>query len=380
MPVSISGTNGVTFPDSSLQAAAASPNVLKNRIINGAMTIAQRGTSFSFGSGGGALYYGTDRFYTDDYNWSAGSNITISQDTTVYPTGFNYSYKWANGATGLTFGSGGYQRIGTRIEGYNLADAYSSIVTLSFWVRSSTVGTYTILCTNNATSYQRYIEITYTISVANTWEYKSVQINLATATSAGTWNTTNGMALDISWMLGAASNRTGDAALNTWITESGTYNWQSSSSVQLATIANSTFYITGVQLEVGSTATPFERRLYNQELANCQRYFEVISNLGATYSGGGIGQASSTTRAYIQIPLKVNKRASPSLSFTTAGNFILTNNANAGLTVTSLAQDTVGPYSISCEANVASGLTAGNATRLLSFGTADGSIYVSAEL
>ena len=283
-------TPSVTFSDSSLQAAAASPYVLKNRIINGDMRIAQRGTSFSFASGGGTFYYGADRFTTQNYNWSAGSNITVSNDTTVYPTGFNASYKWANGATGLTFGSGGFQSIVQKIEGFNIADCYSKTVTLSFWVRASTAGTYSVDFTNEIASYQRYIVKTYTINTANTWEQKTITVDMSVGTSSGTWNTTNGEGLSIAWLFGTASDRTGNSALDTWTTP-GSYHFATTSSVNLATIANSTFYLTGVQLEQNTSATPFERRLYNQELANCQRYYQTsatnLPNLhGASYDTG----------------------------------------------------------------------------------------------
>jgi hypothetical protein len=281
MPVSISGTNGVTFPDSSLQTAAASPYVLKNRIINGDMRVAQRGTSATI-SNASALGFGADRFFTDSYTWSAGSNITVSNETTVVPSGFTNSYKWANGATGLTFSAGGFQSISQKIEGYNIADAYSGNVTISFWVRSSTAGTYTLWIANNYNSSEIYTTKQYTINSANTWEQKSITVDLSGGIAAGgTWNKTNGEGLSLGWMLGGNANRTGNTGLNTWVNTNTTptYAWNTSSSVQLATIANSTFYITGVQLEIGTSATPFERRLYGQELANCQRYYRAESSL-----------------------------------------------------------------------------------------------------
>jgi hypothetical protein len=318
MPVSISGTNGVTFPDSSLQAAAASPYVLKNRIINGDMRIAQRGTSFSFGTGGGTLYFGADRFNTLDYNWSAGSNITVSNETSVVPSGFTNSYKWANGATGLTFGSGGYQSILQSIEGFNIADCYSKTVTLSFWVRASTAGTYSVNFINNSGSYERYIVKTYTINTANTWEQKTISIDMSAGTSAGTWNTTNGQGLNVAWLLGTASNRTGNSALDTWTTP-GSYHFATTSSVQLSAIANSTFYLTGVQLEQNTSATPFERRLYNQELANCQRYYSksyATETAPATATAtNSIIWLTETTNSYTNryMALPVTMRSAPTV-------------------------------------------------------------------
>jgi hypothetical protein len=273
--ITTQSASGVIFSDSSNLPAASSPYVLKNRIINGAMTVAQRGTSATV-SNGSAIGFGADRFFTDSYTWSAGSNITVSNETTVVPSGFTNSYKWANGATGLTFASGGFQSITQKIEGYNIADAYSGNVTISFWVRSSTAGIYALWIANIYGSSEIYTTKQYTINSANTWEQKSITVDLSGGIAAGgTWNKTNGEGLSVSWMLGGNANRTGNTGLNTWVNTNTTpiYAWNTSSSVQLSAIPNSTFYLTGVQLEIGTSATPFERRLYNQELANCQRYF-----------------------------------------------------------------------------------------------------------
>lgn len=317
MTMTISGSSGLVFPDGSGQETG----IGRNRIINGDMRIAQRGTSTSFGSGGGTLFFGTDRFNTLNYNWSAGSNITVSQDTTVFPTGFNASYKWANGATGLTFGSGGYQAITQLIEGYNIADCYNKTVTLSFWVRSSTAGTYSLNFVNQYGSYGRYIVKTYTINSVNTWEYKTITVDLSVGTASGTWNTTNGEGLAVSWMLGTASDRTGNAALDTWYT-AGSLHFATSSSVNLATIANSTFYLTGVQLEIGSTATPFERRMYGQELALCQRYYQLFNQIpsGATRVAG----ASPAAQGYLTATLPTQMRSAPTISLATSGTNVAT--------------------------------------------------------
>ena len=371
MPVSISGTNGVTFPDSSLQAAAASPYVLKNRIINGDMRIDQRNAGASVTPANGA--YTLDRFY---FLVSQASKLTCQQNaaSVTPPAGFT-NYLGVTSSSAYTVGASESFVVVQAIEGFNIADlgwgtANAQTVTLSFWVRSSLTGTFGGAVENS--SEARNYPFSYSIPVANTWT--KISITIAGDTS-GTWLTTNGVGMYVIFGLGVGSSKSGTAGA--WGT---TAYYSATGATSVVGTNGATFYITGVQLEIGTSATPFERRLYDKELISCQRYYEVISNLGVSYSGGGVGQATSTTQALIQIPLKVNKRASPSLSFSTAGNFVLTNNTNAGLTVTSLAQDTAGSYSIALSANVASGLTAGNATRLVSLGTADGSIYVSAEL
>jgi hypothetical protein len=311
------------------------PYSFKNRIINGAMVMAQRGTSFSFGSAGGTPYYAADRFLSQDYTWSAGSNITISNDTTIFPTGFTNSYKWANGATPLTFNSGGYQWISQAIEGYNVADLYSSNVTLSFWARSSTAGTYSVSFTNGRGSYERFLTKNYTINSANTWEYKTITIDLSAGISSGTWNKTNGEGLSISWILGAHANRTSNVGLDSWANGSGgTIGFNSNSSVNLATIANQTFYLTGVQLESGTTATNFDFRSYGTELALCQRYYQKTYNIGTKpgatggYAGGIYsgaifcykGNTAGANEAGATWQYKTSMRTNPTITFYSPAN------------------------------------------------------------
>jgi len=299
--------------DSKLTATTA---VTSNRnvIINGDMKIAQRGTSFSFPSAGGGFWWGADRFSTLDYTWTAGSNITVSQETSVVPTGFNSAYKIATGATGLTFGSGGVMRIRTFIEGFNMRAHYSKTMTLSFWVRSSIAGTYNLFLENgnwDASTTTRAFQPEYTISAANTWEKKTITIDMASATSAGTWGTTNGIGLGITWCLGAHANRTGDAYKSGWTTYSSIH-MQTSTGTQWATNANATFYLTGVQLEAGSVATPFEVEDYGTTLAKCKRYYQRVSFGVNTYTGYYSGNGSIFGQT---MTLPVEMRTAPAVSY-----------------------------------------------------------------
>ena len=263
---------------SSLGSSALLPAGLgfRNLIINGGMQVAQRGSTFTFGSGSGSLYYGADRWRTQDYTWSAGSNITVSNDSSVYPTGFSNSYKVATGATGLTFGSGGTLFIETAIEGYNASSLYGRSAYLSFWVRSSVTGIYNVLLENgvwgSGTSTRIYTP-EYTINSANTWEYKTIPIDFATATASGTWNRTNGKGIGVSFVLGAHADRTGDPYKSGWTTFSSYAGIKTSSAVSWGTNANATFNVTGVQLEQNYQPTPFEQRPIGVELALCQRYY-----------------------------------------------------------------------------------------------------------
>lgn len=237
----------------------------RNVIINGAMRIAQRNVSTSFGTGGGGQHFGADRFFTADYTWSAGSNITVSQDSSIIPTGqgFNYSYKIATGATGLTFASGGWLDIEHVIEGYNIASFYNKSLTLSFWVRSSVTGTYSLTFgsknpNSNWTTNDRIYVAAYTILAADTWEKKTITIDMSAATSAGIWDTTNGKGLGIAWGLGSHSNRRTDQYNSGWSNWSNSFvGWQRTTQTQWATNANATFYLTGVQLEQGKHGYAF---------------------------------------------------------------------------------------------------------------------------
>ena len=295
---------------------AMSPNL----IINGDMSIAQRGTSFTYGSGSGARYYTADRWSLQDWTWSSGSNITVSNDTSVIPSGvgINNSSKVATGATGLTFGSTGFLGLRHVIEGYNLAPHYGRQMTLSFYVRSSTVGTYTLLMTNGNSGLSpaptRIRQQEYTITAADTWERKTIVIDMPVATASGSWDKTNGYGLELSWILGAHADRTGNNYQNIW----GTYStnvYQTSSSVQWATGANKTFYLTGVQLEAGTTATAFRRNQPNiaSELATCQRYYQFSSSVHPLQvSDGGLKTA--------MIPLRPEMRTTPTFSYTTSAS------------------------------------------------------------
>ena len=322
----------------------------RNVITNGGMQVAQRGSTFTFGSGGGSVYYGADRWRTQDYTWSAGSNITVSNDSSVYPTGFSNSYKVATGATGLTFGSGGTLFIETAIEGYNASSLYGKSAYLSFWVRSSVTGTYNVLLENGnwgSGTTTRIYTPEYTINVANTWEYKTIPINFAAATASGTWDRTNGKGIGVSFVLGAHADRTGDPYKSGWTTFSSYAGIKTSSAVSWGTNANATFNVTGVQLEQNIQPTPFEQRPYGVELDLCQRYYWrwVPTNSLSYYSimqlRGGTPYALGGTLSF-----PATMRATPSISLNSmacelpAGSSVAL--ANGGVAV--LASTTSGGF------------------------------------
>jgi hypothetical protein len=264
----------------------------RNRIINGDMRIDQRnaGASVAVVSG---LAFPVDRNYVV-VNAASGST---AQRSTQAPAGFTNSLVVTIG-TGASPTAAQQGRILQPIEGLNCSDlawgtASAAPVTISFWVRSSVTGTYA----GGLYGGGAYI-FTYAIAAANTWEYKTVTIPGPTT---GSWPTDNSASINVNFDLGTGSNFQGTAG--TWTAGA---LWSTSSSVKLCATSGATFYITGVQLEAGSVASPFERRDYGRELMMCQRYYEQ--------TGYGIGRSSSTSKMDLVWSWKVEKRATPSVS------------------------------------------------------------------
>ena len=313
MPVSISGTNGVTFPDSSLQAAAASPYTLKNKIINGDFRIDQRNAGAS-GSAGG---YTVDRWA---YFQTVGSKGSWQQNAGAVtpPAGFT-NYWGFTSSSAYSVGSGDLFVIRQFIEGYNVADlsfgtASAKTVTISFWVRSSLTGTFggSLLSGTEARSYP----FTYTISSANTWEQKTITI---AGDTTGTWATNNTAGMELAFGLGAGSTYSGTAGA--WASASA---FTATGATSVVGTNGATFYITGVQLEQNTSATPFERRLYNQELANCQRYYETTSFTSATFNQSAtrtsvISSANNNVGSN-NCNFVVTKRAAPTVTLFSRNN------------------------------------------------------------
>ena len=311
MPVTIDGTLGITTPmyNGAITANAVTPSVnMKSRIINGAMVIDQRnaGASVSVTT---SNIFGVDRWKFDDIS---PSTYTV-QRSSVAPAGFSFSSLITVG-TGAASTADSYVRIIQNIEGFNTADlgwgtANAQTVTVSFWVRSSIAGTYCFGLQNATTNYS--YPVNYTINSANTWEYKTITV---IGPTAGTWiGATNGIGILCTWDLGSGSNWNGTNAI--W--QNGN-TWKTSSQTAFTATSGATFYITGVQLEVGSTATSFDYRPYGTELQLCQRYYQQINgnaSVGtAAYGMMGSGIVFNSTSADISIPLKVSMRTTPTLT------------------------------------------------------------------
>ena len=287
---------------------AGDSTIMKNRIINGAMVIDQRNAGASVTPASGE--YTLDRWV---YNASQASKFTVQQNAGPTTSGFTYAVKLTV-ASAVSVGASDAFTFSQIIEGYNVADlawgtASAKTVTVSFWVNSSLTGQNSFSFTNSgARSYLG----TYTVNSANTWEYKTVTI---AGDTSGTWNTTNGTGLYVRFNLGSGSSSTTSAG--SW--QAGNYTG-ATGDISVVGTNGATFYITGVQLEVGSSATGFEYRQYGQELALCQRYFYQASK----YLGLPI---TSDTLYGPCITFPVTMRATPTLN---SGSVFIPRTGSAG--------------------------------------------------
>ncbi len=238
----------------------------RNRIINGNMLIDQRNAGAAVGTSING--YTLDRWIIGQ-STSGKLNGGQNYNSVTPPAGFT-NYLGVQSQSAYSVGASDTYRFIQKIEGYNVADlawgtADAKSVTLSFWVRSSLTGTFGGGIANSA--FNRTYVFTYTINAANTWEYKTVTI---AGDTTGTWLTTNGVGFDCNFSLGAGSTYSGTAGV--W-SSSGYLSATGATSV--VGTNGATFYVTGVQLEVGTKATPYEMQIYSDQLTQCQRYFET---------------------------------------------------------------------------------------------------------
>jgi hypothetical protein len=294
-------------------AQSASNNVtMRNKIINGAMTISQRNGTTAVVCADVASTYGVDRFSV--YKANASATVTIGQSSTA-PNGFVNSTIFSV-TTGSAPTASNECQFRHTIEGFNIADfgfgtANPQPVTLSFWVRSSLTGTFAVAFQNSGSGLS-YVT-TYTISAANTWEQKSVTF---TGPTTGTWLTNNGSGIVCIWDLGGGSDF--NATPNTW-TAGNVYT--TSGTTKVIGTTGATFFITGVQLEEGTAASPFENRLYGTELNLCQRYFQRVDTNGGNQRIV-FGVAYSSTEQYFLWSFQQKMRASPTVSVPNLGNVL----------------------------------------------------------
>ena len=327
MAIVLDGTSGIDTP--AIDAAAGNADLttlsvagneisavnslgFRNRIINGDMRIDQRNNGASVTiTNTGALTYTLDRWAGFG---SVASKFSVQQVSDA-PLGFVTSLK-ATSLAATTVASGDQYTLNQSVEGFNTSDlgwgtASAQTVTLSFWVKSSLTGTLGGSLQNQGAN--RSYPFTYAISAANTWEQKTITI---VGDTSGTWSTDNTAGIRVYFGLGLGSTFSGTAGA--WAAA----NFRSATgAVSVVGTSGATLFITGVQLEAGSVATPFERRDYGRELIMCQRYYQKLEGLIVSgYAGGGV-----SVYAYYTLPVEM--RASPTLTITQGG---ASNAGNAG--------------------------------------------------
>ena len=330
----------------------------KNRIINGAMVIDQRNAGASVAVSATGIYT-VDRFRTASGSGAWGSAVFSFQQnkgSVTPPTGFsNYVGVAPTTADASPSANTVYSYI-QAIEGNNVSDlawgtANAKAVTLSFWVYSNLTGTFGGSVSSSPGS-AAYI-FSYSIPVANTWTQISINI---TGPTSGTWAATTAASFSVRFSLGAGS---------TWLTSSANaWNYSTqyegvTGQQQVCASTSNYLYITGVQLEVGSTATSFDYRPYGTELALCQRYLPAWNNAGAGGVYGALGSCYyySTTNAGWVLTLPVTARVPPTgISFSAVGDFqvdSVSSNRVTGLVISSTSQYVLGLISSDAGSNTA---------------------------
>jgi len=289
----------------------------RNRIINGDMRIAQRGTSFAAAAD---ATYPTDRW---KYGANNGAVVTVSQQSDV-PTGsgLSYSTRLAVTTADTSIGTTEIATLVQVIEGFNISDLVGVTFTISFWVRSSKTGTHCVGFRNSGGD--RGYPAEYTVNAANTWEQKTITI-VGGIPASGTWNFTNGYGLAVNFICAAGSAYQGTS--NTW---NSANTLSTSAQVNCLDTIGNIFAITGVQLEAGSVASPFERRDYGRELIMCQRYFyrRTVGSQNNERFGMGMEWPNS-----VQLPFQhfTPMRVAPSIS---SGNVTNINAFDGGAGIT----------------------------------------------
>jgi hypothetical protein len=344
----------------------------RNLIINGAMNVAQRGASVTIANTG--AFSSPDRFRIQH---NANTTSTVEQVSDVpASSNFKYSLKFTNGA-GETRDGGDYARLYTRLEGYDtdhlkLGTSAAKGFTLQFWVKSSLTGTFGVGFAGHDNGSNGVYSASYTISAANTWEYKTITVPAATIT-AGIWTHTNGTAMSIHWDLGEGPTRSTSVG---WNAGGNGGQMGLTNGVKLVETTGATLNLTGVKLEEGAIATEFDHRSYAEELALCQRYYHR-SPTGVSYSYLGSGSAISSNSANVIYTLPVEMRSAP--TFSASGNFQL--NSNATNAVTTFTAGNITPYLVRMMPQGSSGnMTVGYSYDLRNVGDTSAYVQFDAEL
>jgi hypothetical protein len=315
----------LTLPDNSgtVQTELTNGFGFRNRIINGDMRIDQRNAGASVTLANDTATYTLDRWRTYE---NTDGVVAIVRDSAA-PVGFNNSLKITVTTADASLASSQTAFINQSIEGFNVADlawgsASAATITVSFWVRSSVTGVFGGCVRNSGT---RSYPFTYTVNAANTWEQKTITVP---GDTTGTWLTNNDIGLRVYFSVGDGGNTSGTA--NTW---SDTGFTTATGQTNLLATLSATWQITGVQLEAGSVATPFERRPYGTELALCQRYYlDTTVAFSEFYNGNGIN-----VRYSCNISFPTTMRAAPTITFSNISATLTDSDAAAFVSVNGFA-------------------------------------------
>jgi hypothetical protein len=350
----------------SIAQSGSNNQTMRNRIINGAMVIDQRNNGASV-SVDNAFLYTLDRWGADEQTDGA---FTVQQSS-VAPAGFTNSLLVTTTTADSSLAAGQYAYLLQAIEGFNCADlafgtASAQPVTLSFWVRSSLTGTFGGAIRNYGSN--RAYPFTYSISAANTWEYKTVTIP---GDTTGTWLTNNSGGLVLALGLGVGSTFSGTAGAWT----AGNILSATGATNVLGTLS-ATWQITGVQLEEGTAASPFENRLYSTELALCQRYLPAFNRSSAN-AYVGTGWIYNTTNAAIYVPFQVVARTNPT-GVTATGLFAVDSTVSSS--VSSISLSTPAIFGTTLIATTSTTITAGQACGLVMLNSSTQILFTGCEL
>jgi hypothetical protein len=348
-----------------LQSGGYASN-FKNRIINGAMMIDQRNAGASVSVTSTAAFYSVDRYRLSGQN---SDGVFSAQQVTDAPAGFVNSLKITVTTADSSLTSAQTYSVRQRIEGYNIADlawgtASASPVTLSFWVKSSVTGTFGGSLNSSASA--RSYPYTYTISAANTWEYKTVTI---AGSTSGTWSTDNTAGITLWFGLGIGTDASGTAG--TWADVSYI---SATGATNLMATGSATWQVTGVQLEKGSTATSFDYRPYGTELALCQRYYQIIATGNVKMIG--VGFYGTSTYVGATLPLVVTMRTSPTVASSTGTDYYSIYRQGTDDRLNSLILNIASPYVLSIYNSTEASGTSGVAGELY---TNNAAAYLAAQ-
>ena len=346
--------------------ASTIPDVnFRNIIINGDMKQSQRSTSVASITGSG--YNTVDRFRT---NMSSAGTWTQSQSTTV-PSGqgFSTSLKMDCTTADGSLSAGDYLIIDQRVEGQNLqylkkGTSSAESTTISFWVRSNKTGTY--IAALNDTDNSRYIAKSYTISSADTWEKKTLTF---AGDTTGAFGNDNGTSLKVQFWLAAGTTYTSGTLATSW--ESATNANQAVGQVNLADSTSNEWYITGVQLEAGTTASDFEFLPHDIQIERCKRYFQTIGSIANPANGSNqtisMAMARTVSQAQGWTALRPHMRGNPTVSgIGTVSNLKAHTTSGGNVNTSGIVTDgTPSPYQVNLHFNnLTSGLTANQPVRI----------------